>query len=108
VSDQKRIQEGPRRRRWHLATLLMLGGTSALALAAMVAKAVAMLRSGRGAETYITHWLVEFNWVGLLVFVAAAALAVCLGLVMRWLQQRREQQEWRELEKTQERSSAGA
>lgn len=61
----------------------------------MITKAVEMVRSGRGLETYHTFWLVEFNWLGFLILVAAIAAALIIALVLRY----REHLLWRSLEK---------
>ena len=71
---------------------------SAILLVAMAERALTMVMAGRGLETYRTFWLVEFNWVGLLVFLASVIVALLVGLVVRWLQLRRERQQWRQLE----------
>jgi hypothetical protein len=54
-----------------------------------------MVRAGRGLETYRTFWLVEFNWLGFLIFTGAAILAVLVAAVFRI----REHLQWRALEK---------
>lgn len=61
----------------------------------MITKAVDMVRSGRGLETYRTFWLVEFNWFGFLILLAAIAVALVIALVLRY----REHLLWRSLEK---------
>lgn len=61
----------------------------------MISKAVDMVRAGRGLETYRTFWLVEFNWLGFLILLAALAVALVIGLVLRF----REYLLWRSLEK---------
>lgn len=75
--------------------LVIVGVASAIALACMVGIAVSMVRSGHGFETYRTFWLVEEDWSGFLVFIAATVLAVAVGLAYRWREGRR----WRELER---------
>ena len=60
-----------------------------------MAEVAKMVLDGRGAETYRTFWLVEFNWVGVLITVAAAFVALMVALVFSW----REEWRWRELER---------
>lgn len=61
-------------------------------IVAMVLIAIEKVRTGRGLDTYRTHWLMEFNWVGFLVFLTAVALALAIGLFFRY-------KEWREIRK---------
>lgn len=68
------------------------------AIVAMVLTAVEKVQSGRELDTYRTHWLVEFNWVGFLVFLAAVAVALVIGLSFRY-------REWREIRKLQDKYS---
>ena len=75
--------------------LIVASIAAVLGLASMVLMAALMVRSGRGLESYRTAWLVEYNWVGFLVFMVALVLALVVGLALR----RRERHEWRELER---------
>lgn len=63
-------------------------------LSYMVTTAASMVVARRGLETYRTFWGVEFNWLGFLVFVASAALALLVGLLFAI----REHLLWRDLE----------
>jgi hypothetical protein len=65
---------------------------------AMVLIAIEKVRTGRGLDTYRTHWMVEFNWVGFLIFLAAIAVALAIGLLFRF-------KEWREIRKLQDKYS---
>jgi hypothetical protein len=67
-------------------------------LCAMIYIAIEKIRAGQGLDTYRTNWLVEFNWIGFLVFVVAAVLALAVGLFFRC-------QEFREIKNLQERYS---
>lgn len=70
---------------------IVVGGVvSLLALVGMALVAWEKVQTGRGWETYRTHWFVEFNWVGFLVLLAGIAIALSVGLVFRL-------REWREL-----------
>lgn len=74
---------------------IVISGLASLgALAAMVGVAIAKVRGGHGLETYRTIWLVEDNWIGFLVFVAIAVVAVFVGLLFRL-------KEWREIQELQ-------
>ena len=61
---------------------------SVLAFIALVAFAISKVRAGQGLESFRTLWLVESNWLSLLIFVAVAAVAICLGLWFRLREQR--------------------
>jgi hypothetical protein len=64
-------------------------------LAYMLSTAIEMVRSGHGLETYRTFWLVEFNWLGFLVFCGAIVVALIVALALRI----REHMQWRSLER---------
>ena len=66
---------------------------SVAAFGCMLAIATLNVRTGKGLDGYRTHWLAEDNWIGFLVFSAAAALA---SIVALWLRHR-ERREWHEL-----------
>jgi hypothetical protein len=53
-----------------------------------------MVLDGRGAETYRTFRLVQFNWIGVLVMTVAALAARVVALIFRW-----QNWKWRELER---------
>lgn len=76
-----------------IASVAGLGG-----IVAMVLIAIERVQTGRGLETYRTHWLVEFNWVGFLVFLVVAAIAIAVGAFFRL-------KEWREIRKLQAKYS---
>jgi len=92
--------------RWLFVGLCASGVSSGLAIAAMIFKAVEMVRSGRGFETYRTFWLVEYNWVGFLLLVGGVLVALLLGAVWRWNDQW--QWQWRELEEKYEKRASDA
>lgn len=73
-----------------VAGIASLGG-----LSFMISKAIEMVGSGRGLETYRTFWLVEFNWLSFLILLAATVLGIVIALVFRL----REFLLWRSLEK---------
>lgn len=79
-----------------IAGIAIGGAVSLIALVGMVGIAWEMVRSGRGLETYRTHWLVEFNWVSFLVFMAVLGFVVCFGLYFRL-------KEWREIRELERR-----
>ena len=64
----------------------------------MIFIAIEKIRAGRGLDTYRTHWLVEFNWIGFLVFIFATILALLIGLFFRY-------REFSEIKNLQERYS---
>jgi hypothetical protein len=74
---------------------VVVGLASFSGLAYMLSTAVQMVGSGYGLETYRTFWLVEFNWLGFLVFCAALVLALVVAAFLRL----RERMQWRSLER---------
>jgi hypothetical protein len=76
------------------------GVVSLVALVGMALIAWGKVQSGRGWESYRTHWLVEFNWVGFLVLLAVVGLALCVGLFFRL-------REWREIKELEREYGAG-
>ena len=81
--------------RWKPFGWAVFGVVAIPGLIGLVLKALAMVRDGRGIETYRTAWLVEFSWIGLLVFIVAAVVALIVGFVLSW----REGRQWRALER---------
>lgn len=71
--------------------ILVAGLGSFAALVTMLLTGVQKVRLGRGLDTFRTAWLVEFNWVGFLIFLAVLVAALGAGA---WLRYR----EWQELE----------
>jgi amino acid transporter len=54
--------------------------------------AIEKIRNGQGLESYRTVWLVEFNYIGVVVLFVAIAIILVVALRFRW----REEREWRE------------
>jgi hypothetical protein len=79
--------------KWMVTAFILSGVASVFGLASIVYTAIQMGRAGRGLETYRTFWLVEFNWIGVLILLALIPLALLVGLFFRL----REQREWRSL-----------
>ena len=73
---------------------VIFGLASVAGFVGLVVRALAMVRDGRGMETYRTFFLVEFNWIGVLALISSAIVALLIATVFRW----REQQQWRALE----------
>ena len=79
---------------------IAVGGlVSLVALIGMSLVAWEKVQTGRGWESYRTHWLVEFNWVGFLVLLAGIGLALSVGLLFRL-------REWRELKELERKYEA--
>jgi hypothetical protein len=75
--------------------LVLTGIASFSVLGVMVYRAIQMVGSGRGLETYRTFWFVEFNWIGFLVLCGTIVIALAIALGSRlW-----EHLQWRALEK---------
>ena len=53
--------------RWKPFGWAVFGVVAILGLIGLVLKALAMVRDGRGIETYRTAWRVGFSWIGLRV-----------------------------------------
>jgi hypothetical protein len=66
-----------------------LGGVAGVGgVVAMLLIAIEKVRIGQGLDTYRTHWLVEFNWIGFLIFMAAIAMALAVRLFFWWKERR--------------------
>jgi hypothetical protein len=73
----------------------LMGLASIAGLSRLITIAIDKVLSGHGLDTYRTVWLVEFNYIGLLVLFGAIILALLVGGGM-WLH---EWWQWRSLEK---------
>jgi hypothetical protein len=70
-----------------------------LGLVSMVAMAILMIRRGHGLESYRTVWLVEDSWLGFLMFLAVALMALVVAVALRLSVRHRQQRELAELER---------
>ncbi|HSS27836.1 MAG TPA: hypothetical protein VLJ84_03050 [Usitatibacter sp.] len=75
---------------------LVTGIASVAGLVAMILTGLEKVHTGHGLDTFRTTWLVEFNWIGFLVLVAAIVIAVIGVGLLRYL-------EWREVRQLQDR-----
>jgi len=80
---------------WMCAGILLLGIAGVAGTARVLSVAIEKVMSGHGLETYRTVWLVEFNYVGVLVLFGAVVAALLVGGVL-WLH---EWWQWRSLER---------
>lgn len=80
---------------WMCAGIILFGLAGLAATARILLVAVDKVMSGRGLETYRTFWLVEFNYIGVLVLFGAV-VAVLLAGGAFWLH---EWWQWRSLER---------
>lgn len=62
--DETRTQGMPQ---WMIVGFFVMGVVSSGGLVALILRAIEKIRSGAGLATYRTAWLVEFNYVGVLV-----------------------------------------
>ena len=80
--------------------LLVVGIASLAGLVAMIATGLEKVHTGHGLDTFRTTWLVEFNWVGFLILIAALVFALIGACVLRYL-------EWREVKELRDRHEGG-
>lgn len=85
----------PKPSRFLLIGFVLMGIASLGGLGYMIFIAIDRVSSGRGLETYKTFWLVEFNWIGFLILLAAISVALLVALGFRI----REYLFWRSLER---------
>jgi len=83
------------KRRWFWIGFAVAGLGGIAGLSRLISVAIDKVMSGHGLDTYRTVWLVEFNYVGVLVLFAAVLLALLVGGGM-WLH---DWWQWRSLEK---------
>jgi hypothetical protein len=69
MREAKEASASKRERSWLIRAGSVLSFVAALSgLAWMVTTAVKKVRGGEELETYRTAWLVEFNWIGFLIW----------------------------------------
>jgi hypothetical protein len=86
---------GKQRNRFVLIGVLIAGVGSFAALYRLIADAIDKVLAGQGLQTYRTVWLVELNYIGMLVLFSAILVALIGALFFWW----REERHWLELEK---------
>ena len=84
--------------RWLVVGAWIAGIASVGGMVAMVFIAIDKIRTGHGLDTFRSHWLVEDNWIGFLVFVVATTVVTVLAPVMVWLLRRKERREIQQLQ----------
>jgi hypothetical protein len=87
-------------RRLISAGFLIAGMASGFGFAAMMYLAVTAVRDGRGMATYRTMWLDNESWIGFLVFVGIAFVAMIVAALFRL----RDDLEWRRSERAPSRA----
>ena len=85
----------PRVSKWMLIGFFIMGIASFAGLGALITGAVQKVISGHGLDTYRTVWLVEFNYIGVLVMFGAVVAVFVVAGVLRLI----EYFQWRALEK---------
>ena len=73
-----------RKCRWLCGGIFIAGLAAVAGLTRLVSVAIDKVASGRGLDTYRTVWLVEFNYVGVLVLFGAVVVALLVASGM-WL-----------------------
>ena len=86
---------GRRKCTWFCAGIALMGLAGIGGTARILLIAIDKVMSGRGLETYHTVWLVDFNYIGVLVLFGAVVLALLVGGGL-WLH---DWWQWRSLEK---------
>jgi TctA family transporter len=89
------LGKSTRRRRFLFIGFSVTAIASVLGLLRLLTIAIGKVLSGQGLETYRTVWLVEFNYVALLVLFAALVVAWMVSMVVWW----REERQWRDFER---------
>ncbi len=72
-----------RRCRWLCWGIFIAGLTAVAGLSRLISVAIDKVASGQGLDTYRTVWLVEFNYVGVLVLIGVVVLALLVAGGMR-------------------------
>jgi hypothetical protein len=80
---------------WLCVCFLIAALAGFAGVASIVGQAISKVLSGRGLETYRTVWLVEFNYIGVLVMLIGVVIALLIAAAF-WL---RDWLQWRNLEK---------
>jgi hypothetical protein len=85
----------PRISKWALVGFFIMGVAAFSGLGALITQAIQKVSSGHGLDTYHTVWLIEFNYISLLVMFGAFVVVLLIGGVLRLY----EYFQWRALEK---------
>ena len=80
---------------WLCLGVVLAGLAGFAGTARIISVAYEKVMSGQGLDTYRTVWLVEFNYIGVLVLFAVALVAILIGGAL-WLH---EWWQWRSLER---------
>ena len=72
--------------RWMIFGFVVMGIASFGGLAAMIAIGIDKVRSGKGLDRYRTLWLVEFNYIGMLILLGAIAVAFVIAGLLRFVE----------------------
>ena len=71
----------PRVSKWMLIGFFIMGIASFAGLGALITGAVQKVISGHALDTYRTVWLVEFNYIGVLVMFGAIVAVFVVAVV---------------------------
>lgn len=72
--------------RWMIFGFVVTGVASLGGLVAMIAIGIGKVRLGEGLDTYRTPWLVEFNYIGMLILFGAIAVAFVIAGLWRFVE----------------------
>ncbi len=64
---------------WLCAGFVLAALAGFAGMASIVGQAISKVASGRGLETYRTVWLVEFNYIGVLVMLIGVVIALLIA-----------------------------
>lgn len=67
----------------------IMGIASIGGLVTMIAIGIEKVKSGHGLDTYRTFWLVEFNYIGMLVMFGVLAVALVFAGYLRFIAYKR-------------------
>ena len=79
----------PFKSRWMIFGFVVTGIASCGGLAAMIATGIDKVRSGKGLDVYRSAWLVEFNYIGMLILFGAIVLAFVIAGLLRFVDYKR-------------------
>jgi hypothetical protein len=87
------------KRRWFWAAFALIGLACIAALGRLVPVAIEAVAAGKGLDTYDTFWLIELNYIGIVVIFGAVVLTMLVGGGL-WLHDRSEKRAEKKVEQS--------